>query len=67
MGIEQVFSHFKKRGCDLETTHMTDASKIQKLFAVTTLAFLVSYGWGCQMKHEAPLNAAQKGLSRRVH
>ena len=62
-GIEQVFSHFKKRGCDLETTHMTDASKIEKLFAVITLAFMVGYGWGCQMKHEAPLNAAKKRKS----
>jgi hypothetical protein len=62
-GIEQVFSHFKKRGFDLETTHMTDASKIEKLFAVITLAFLVSYGWGCQMKHEAPLNSTQKRKS----
>jgi hypothetical protein len=41
-GIEQVFSHFKKRGFDLETTHMTDGAKIEKLFAVLTLAFLVS-------------------------
>ena len=28
-GIEQVFSHFKKRGFDLETTHMSDDQKIE--------------------------------------
>ena len=58
-----MFSHFKKRGFDLESTHMTDASKIEKLIAVMTLAFLVSYGWGCQMKHDAPLSSAQKRKS----
>jgi hypothetical protein len=62
-GIEQVFSHFKKRGFDLETTHMSDGEKIEKLFAVLTLAFLMSYGWGCEMKKAAPLVSSQKRKS----
>ena len=44
-GIEQLFSHLKKRGFDLEVTHMTDADKLEKLFAIVTLAFLFSYAW----------------------
>lgn len=62
-GIEQVFSHFKSRGFDLETTHMCDDKKIEKLFAVLTLAFLVSYGWGCEMKMAKPLTSTQKRKS----
>jgi len=46
-GIEQLFSHLKKRGFDLEATHMTDASKLEKLFAIVSLAFLfVFFDWG---------------------
>ncbi len=48
-GIEQVFSHFKKRGFDLETTHMSAPRKIKKLFGVLTQAFMISYGWGCEI------------------
>ena len=49
-GIEQLFSHLKKRGFDLEATHMRDARKLEKLFALVTLAFLFSFGWGCQLR-----------------
>jgi hypothetical protein len=38
-GIEQLFSHLKKRGFDLEATHMREARKLEKLFALVTLAF----------------------------
>jgi hypothetical protein len=62
-GIEQVFSHFKKRGFDLETTHMSDPRKIEKLFGVLTLAFIFSYGWGCEMKQKTTLTAPQKKKS----
>jgi hypothetical protein len=62
-GVEVVFSHFKKRGFDLETTHMCDDKKIEKLFAVLTLAFLISYGWGCEMAKNSKLSATQKRKS----
>ena len=62
-GIEQVFSHFKKRGFDLETTHMSSPQKMEKLFGVLTLAFMISYGWGCEMKSATTLNATQKRKS----
>ena len=62
-GIEQVFSHFKARGFDLETTHMSEPRKIEKLFAVLTLAFMISYGWGCEMKTNSTLSAPQKKKS----
>ncbi len=62
-GIELVFSHFKKKGFDLETTHMDDGKKIEKLFGVLTLAFLISYGWGSEMKRNCDLKAYLKKKS----
>jgi hypothetical protein len=49
-GIELLFSHLKKRGFDLESTHMTDAGKLEKLMAVLSLSFLYTYGWGLQLR-----------------
>jgi len=62
-GIEQLFSHLKKRGFDLEATHMSEASKIEKLFAIVSLAFLFSYAWGCYLKKTRRSNAALKRKS----
>ena len=56
-GIERVFGHFKKRGFDLATTHLSAPAKIEMLLGVLALAFIVSYGWGCEMK------AGKTGLS----
>jgi len=41
-GIERLFGHMKKKGCDFEATHMTDLRKLEGLFAVVVLAFLLS-------------------------
>ena len=62
-GIEQLFSHLKKRGFDLEATHMTDASKLEKLFAIVSLAFLFSYGWGSYLRKTRKATAALKRKS----
>jgi hypothetical protein len=42
---------------------MSDTSKIEKLIGVLTLAFLVSFGWGCEMKAATRLTATQKRKS----
>jgi len=62
-GIEQLFSHLKKRGFDLEATHMTDARKLEKLFAIVSLSFLFSYGWGCHLRKVSKPTAALKRKS----
>lgn len=63
-GIERLFGHLKKKGFDLEATHMTDARKLEKLFAVVTLAFTYSYAWGCHLRHKGlKNNAASKRKS----
>ncbi len=62
-GIEQLFSHLNKRGFDLEATHMRDARKLEKLFALVTLAFLFSFGWGCQLRTTRKTTKALKRKS----
>lgn len=62
-GIEQLFSHMKRRGFDFEATHMTDAAKLEKLFALVSLAFLVSFGWGCQLRATRQTSQAMKRKS----
>ncbi len=49
-GIERLFGHLKKNGFDLEATHMTGATKLKMLFALTVLAFLSSFAWGCRLR-----------------
>ena len=49
-GIERLFGHLKKKGFDLEATHMTDRLKLENLFAVVVLAFLFSFTWGCHLR-----------------
>jgi len=48
-GIELLFSHLKKRGFHLESTHMSEGKKLEKLFALVSLAFLFSFAWGCEL------------------
>lgn len=66
-GIEQLFSHLKKRGFNLEDTHMTEAPKLEKLFALVTLAFLFSYAWGCHLRttRKTTKAMARKSLFRQ--
>jgi len=42
-GIERLFGHLKKKGFNLEATHMTNGRKLEKLFAMLSLAFILSY------------------------
>ena len=51
-GIERLFGHLKKKGFDLEATHMTDGGKLEKLFAIVTLAFTYSYAWGAHLRSQ---------------
>ena len=66
-GIELLFSHLKKRGFNLEGTHMTNAGKLEKLFALVSLSFLFSFGWGCVISKTRKLTKAleRKSIFRR--
>lgn len=61
--IEVLFGHLKKKGFNLENTHMSDKKKIDKLMAVLSLAFLFTIGWGVLLKEQNRLNAHQKRKS----
>ena len=61
--IELLFSHLKKRGFNLEDTHMTDRTKLDRLFGVVTLSFLVTYSWGDFLASNTELRAAEKRKS----
>jgi hypothetical protein len=62
--IEVLFGHLKKKGFDLESTHLRDRRKIDKLLAVVTLAFLFTLGWGVLLKEQTQhLSARQKRKS----
>jgi len=62
-GIELLFSHLKKRGFHLESTHMSEAKKLEKLFALVSLAFLFSFAWGCELRSTRKLTQAMKRKS----
>jgi len=61
--IEVLFGHLKKKGFNLENTHMSDRQKINKLVAVLALAFLFTLGWGILLKENRTLSAYQKRKS----
>jgi len=61
--IEVLFGHLKKKGFNLESTHMKASEKIDKLIAVLALSFLFTVGWGILMKENNTLNAHDKRKS----
>ena len=62
-GIEQLFSHLKKRGFNLEDTRIVDGAKLEKLFAIVSLAFLYSFAWGCHLRSTRKTSQAMKRKS----
>ena len=66
-GIERLFWHMKRKGFDLEATHITSAKKLDKLFAIVSLAFLVCFAWGSRMRssnlYYVPNKANEKAYS----
>ena len=58
-GIERLFWHMKRKGFDLEATHITSSKKLDKLFAIVSLAFLVCFAWGCRMRSSNQLSSKQ--------
>ena len=58
-GIERLFGHLKRKGFDLEATHMTCPRKLEKLFAIVVIAFTYSFGWGCHLRSQGDRASAQ--------
>jgi len=62
--IEVLFGHLKKKGFDLEATHLRERRRIDKLVSVLALAFLYTLGWGVLLKQQMnKLTAHQKRKS----
>lgn len=58
-GIERLFWHMKRKGFDLEATHITSAKKLDKLFAIVSLAFLIAFAWGSRIRHSKQQTSKQ--------
>ena len=54
-GIEVLFANLKRRGFDLEQTHLTEADRIEKLIALLTLAVCWAHLIGEERAHHTPL------------
>lgn len=61
--IEVLFGHLKKKGFNLENTHLCQADKMDRLIAVLALAFLFTVGWGLIVKEITTLDATEKRKS----
>jgi hypothetical protein len=65
--IETLFGCLKSRGFNLEDTHLTDPKRIEKLFAVLTLAFCWAHCVGEWLVSLKPLKIKKHGrLARSV-
>ena len=61
--IERLFSHMKKRGFNLEDTHIRSAEKLERLFGVIAVSFLLTFGWGLMIQLSKRLTAYEKRKS----
>ena len=48
--IETLFNKLKKRGFNLETTHMRDKNKLEKLLGLVSIAYLWAFLTGEELK-----------------
>jgi len=61
--IEVLFGHLKKKGFNLENTHISQKKKMDKMVAVLALATLFTIGWGLIVREKYTLTAHQKRKS----
>ncbi len=59
--IEVLFSALKKRGFNLEETHMTDNHKIDTLIAILSLSFVWSHSIGEWLNETKPIITLKHG------
>ena len=55
-----MFSHWKKRGFDFESTHVTHSKALLGLISLIALAYLIAHQWGLKL-HE------QKAIKKKKH
>ena len=59
--IETLFNKLKKRGFNLETTHMRDKDKLEKLLGLVSIAYVWAFLTGEEMKRSYTVILAEKG------
>ena len=59
--IEMLFSAFKKRGFNLEETHMSANEKIDSLIAILSLAFIWVHHLGECLNDKKPIKTLKHG------
>jgi hypothetical protein len=64
-GIETLFAALKTRGFHLEDTHVTKEDRLQKLFALLTLAFAWCHQVGLWLNQQQPLQKKKHGRPPR--
>ena len=63
--IEMLFSAFKKRGFNLEETHMSANEKIDSLIAILSLAFAWSHMIGEWLNEKKPIKTLKHGRKEK--
>ena len=64
-GIETLFSCLKRRGFDLEGTHLTRPERLERLLAVLALAFVWAYVSGAWLYEQQPWRVKKHGRLAR--
>ena len=59
--IEQMFSHWKKRGFDFESTHITDSRRLMGLMSLLALAYVMAHQWGSRLNCKFAIKKKKHG------
>lgn len=63
--IETLFGALKRRGFNLEDTHLTHAERLSTLLALLTLAFTWAYLLGAWLHEQMPLKLKKHGYAAK--
>lgn len=59
--IEQMFSHWKKRGFDFESTHIINSQRLIGLMALLALAYVIVHQWGSRLNDKLAIKRKKHG------
>ena len=59
--IEQMFSHWKKRGFDFEATHLSHPKRLTGLMSLIALAYLIAHQWGLWLNKRRTIKKKSHG------
>lgn len=59
--IEQMFSHWKKRGFDFEATHLSSSKRLMGLMSLIALAYLIAHQWGLWLNKKRMIKKKSHG------